>query len=161
MGLLRWNTVTLLPQWRPCSVRRRHGLGLCGGRDSMWAKHDVFRPSLHTCHHLQSQHLPGFLILTHLLPPWGEFTTVICIWIDGCTVLIMWITVWTSPNRLAVMRWSVSAIRITLGKTAACLTRSPFLLHQRALKNTKVNAQKKMNREERKKKINLWEMEEM
>lgn len=41
----------------------------------MWAKHDVFRPPLHTCYHLQPQHLPRFLILTHLLPPRGELVT--------------------------------------------------------------------------------------
>lgn len=70
----------------------------------MWAEHDVFRPSLHTCHHLQPQHLPGFLILAYLLPPRGEFVTVICIRVYGCTVLLTYIPVRTSPNRLAAMR---------------------------------------------------------
>lgn len=40
----------------------------------MWAKHDVFGPSLHSRHHLQPQHLPRLLILAHLLPPRGEFS---------------------------------------------------------------------------------------
>lgn len=38
----------------------------------MWPKHDVFGAPLPPRQHLQPQHLPGLLVLTHLLPPRGE-----------------------------------------------------------------------------------------
>lgn len=43
----------------------------------MWAKHDVSRAPLPPRHHLQPQHLPGLLALTHLLPPRGEYVSTV------------------------------------------------------------------------------------
>lgn len=59
-------------QGGPCSAGWWLGSGLRGGRDAMWAKHDVFGTPLPPCHHLQPEHLSGFLDLTDLLPPRGE-----------------------------------------------------------------------------------------
>lgn len=66
-----------VPQGWPCGAGWRLGSGLRGGRDAMWAKHDVFGASLPPCHHLQPQHLPGLVVLTHLLPPRGESVTAV------------------------------------------------------------------------------------
>ena len=62
-------------QGRPCSAGWWFGSGLRGGRDPMWAQHDVFGASLPPRQHLQPQHLPGLLALAHLLPPRGESVT--------------------------------------------------------------------------------------
>lgn len=59
------------------SAGRWPGPGLRGGWDALWSKHDVFGSSLSPCPHFQPQHLPRLLLLTYLLPPWGESVSAI------------------------------------------------------------------------------------
>lgn len=117
-GLLRPSVF----QGRSCSAGWWSGSGLRGGRDAMWAKHDVFGAPLPPRHNLQPQLVSGLLVLTRLLPPRGEsvfsrhvFTFCEVVWRVQTLSLKL-------SCRFVAMRWSASVMLTTPGRIAVCST---------------------------------------
>ena len=139
-------------QGRPCCAGWRFGPGLRGGRDAMRAQHDVSGAPLPPRHHLQPEHLPGLLVLTHLLPPRSESRSVIQIWfcLVFCDLHRFACRDKLSPppppppcfsssrRRRAATRWCASVMSTSRGRTAASSTRCPAPPRQTARRNTKV-----------------------